>query len=365
MNRNLERVKKLAEKLSPEHRADLFEQLAELPDSPVKLLPRPLPPPTLDEKNALKEINLRYEIRREKGEIVYSFEGREIFRLQFNADNYVDVLFEKFKTKEPFLRVSEKQRTRIYAAVKDILRQEGMSVTDKQLRRIEKQALLQFCLENLKASLVQAAKHMDENLPQVVALIFPKVSQANLLGGANRLREMLHLSNQRIPESDIRKALQGSEWDYLKRIVGITAPKRGGPRNIKHVWTNAELDCLARTYESLKPVWIEAKQIARAAQRSRISSRSKNWRDEVLRAFPDLPVQLVDRFEHLRADDAKPSDIAIVHAKIKCGVGETYSARQLRAKIRKRNLKAKADSSRTSPQTRKVKPKKMNLRKLR
>jgi hypothetical protein len=352
-------VTQLAKQLSPQDRADLFEQLAELPDSPVKLLPRreQLPQPTVDQTKALQDIQLHYEVRNEQGKIIYSFEGREVFRLEFNAENYADVFFEKFKTKEAFLKLSDEQRKRVYQAVRDVLKEEGMTVTDRRLRSIESQALHELGLKILKDNLLATAKRMGENLPQVAAMIFPKVTQASLFAGANQLRDTLQVPEQKLSETEIRNALQGPEWQYLKRIIGITPPVRGGARNIKHAWSDAELDCLARTYQELAPMWLEAKQIARAAQKSRVGSRSKSWRDEVLRAFPDLPADLLDRFEHLRADDAKPSDIAIVHAKIKCGVTEAYSARELRDKIKSRNLKPKSRTSTKSHKTRKFKTK--------
>src|SRR5438552_4095553 len=49
-----------------------------------------------------------------------------------------------------------------------------------------------------------------------------------------------------------------------------------------------------KTYQELGPVWADAKRIAKEAKRSRVLSRNKNWRSEVLRAYPDLPITLFD-----------------------------------------------------------------------
>lgn len=144
---------------------------------------------------------------------------------------------------------------------------------------------------------------------------------------------------------------------FIKALPNVLLERgRGGAYNVKHDWTRQELDCLAKNYQELQPVWREAKRIARAARKSPEVSRRNNWRVEVLRAYPDLPSELLDRYEHLRADDAKPSDIALIHAKIRCGVVETYTARELSDKIRENaEAQKKFRSSSKSTKTAKIK----------
>lgn len=167
------------------------------------------------------------------------------------------------------------------------------------------------------------------------------VSSDEFLHGKTDMRDEIGQAVARASEQKLTRLR-----DHFKALPNIVALRgRGGAYNVKHDWTSSELDCLAKNYDELRPVWLDAKQIARAAQRSKVSSRSKDWRVEVLRAYPDLPADLLDRFSHLRADDAKPSDIAIIHAKIKCGVKETYSARELRDKIKSRNLNTELRTS--------------------
>jgi hypothetical protein len=103
--------------------------------------------------------------------------------------------------------------------------------------------------------------------------------------------------------------------DWLGRLPSIiTEVGRGGARNVKHVWTDKERACLAAKYAELQPIWIEAKRIARHAQESPEAKRQQEWRKEVLAVYDDLPIDLLERFVALRADDAKPSDIAVIHA---------------------------------------------------
>lgn len=144
---------------------------------------------------------------------------------------------------------------------------------------------------------------------------------------------------------------------YLKLMPNIlTERKRGGSR-AKHRWTDSQYADLAKKYEELKEVWSDAKRIAKDAQRARSSKRSQQWRAEVLRAYPELPRDLLERFAHLRADDAKPSDIAILHAQRECGVTNPYSARDLRAKLRAWKLKSGQSGSAEIPKTRSLKSK--------
>ena len=118
----------------------------------------------------------------------------------------------------------------------------------------------------------------------------------------------------------------------LEKQLKQQKDRRGGS-DPKHYWTDEQRDCLTRLYTQLKPVWIEAKRIAVNAQRSKDRQQKRDWRLEVLRAYPKIPKDLLERFAHPRADDAKPSDIAIIQAKMECGVSYDYSSRQLRKEL--------------------------------
>lgn len=129
---------------------------------------------------------------------------------------------------------------------------------------------------------------------------------------------------------------------------------RGGS-GAKHDWTDEELNLLANKYEDYKPIWLEAKRIAKSAQNSRERSRRIGWREEVLRAYPYLPIELLNRLSSPRSEKAKPSDIAILHAKQETGVIPAYSTRELRKKIRMWKLNTKERQSSPSLKARKLK----------
>jgi hypothetical protein len=127
--------------------------------------------------------------------------------------------------------------------------------------------------------------------------------------------------------------------EYVKLMPNILAERKRGGSRAKHNWTDTQFADLAGKYDELKVIWLDAKRIAKDAQRARSPKRNQQWREEVLRAYPELPPDLLDRFAHLRADDAKPSDIALLHAQRECGVTAPYTARELRDKIRSWKLK--------------------------
>jgi hypothetical protein len=113
----------------------------------------------------------------------------------------------------------------------------------------------------------------------------------------------------------MKDAIFQKDWELLKPVIGIST---GGPRNVKHVWTDNDRECLASRYAELQPIWIEAKKMAKAAQESREERRKREWKKAVLAVYESLPADLLERFANLRHDDAKPSDIAILHAARLC-----------------------------------------------
>lgn len=336
---NLEQVKKLAEQLTPEDRLQVFQHLAELPDSLIKPLPRPKEMPSLseEEQKKIQQLNLSWECRKEDDQVVFYLEGIEVFRASFNAENYAAVFFEKLKSDEVFLRVSDEQRARYYEAVREIVAKEDLTPSDDELREIEPKALLLLGQKLLKDSLLHGANQIGNNLPRVVATILNKITHAGVLVGGNQLRDVLEIPEQKLSVTQIKDALFSRDWEYLKPILGVAPP--GGARNVKHAWTDEDRVCLATKYEELQPIWIEAKRIAKDAQKSKERTRKKEWREEVLRAYPHLPTDLLERFSNPRADDAKPADIAVIHAKRECGITDKYSPRHLRDQIRAWKLK--------------------------
>jgi hypothetical protein len=145
--------------------------------------------------------------------------------------------------------------------------------------------------------------------------------------------------------------------EYVKLMPNILAERKRGGSRAKHHWTHTQLAGLARKYDELKVIWLDAKRIAKDARRARSPKRNQQLREEVLRAYPDLPQDLLERFAHLRADDAKPSDIALLHAQRESGVTDPYTPRELRKKIRAWRLKEQQSVSAKTAKTRNIKAK--------
>lgn len=125
-------------------------------------------------------------------------------------------------------------------------------------------------------------------------------------------------------------------WSALACPAHIAAFRHDSRRRTKrkHVWTDDERKCLTEHYERLQPIWIEAKSIAKDAQKSRETTRKKEWRKAVLSVYPDLPGDLLERYATLRAEDAAPSKIAIIHAARLCVPQADLSPQRLKAQIK-------------------------------
>jgi hypothetical protein len=345
---DLEQAKKLAEQLTPEDRAHLFEHLTELPDSLTKRIEFP-PSKPLPAKLDGPQYTLQGGFEREGGTLIYSLDGVEVFRSTFDADSYANVFFEKLKSDDKFLDtwLSDEQRQRIHGIVlevrggEEVIGEDGKPLNDEQLKELYSKILREFARREIKGSLEQAARRMSDNFPHAIAEIFKKLTQATHFAGANILRERLGVPEQKYSAQEIRTVLFQQEresWERYKRIVGATS---GGAHNVKHKWTPDQRSCLAHTYAKLLPIWTEAKRIARQAQKAREPTRSQEWRKEVLRAYPDLPGDLLETFVTLRGG-AKPSDNAAIHAGRECGIPVEYSPRQLRDVIKAWKLKTKS-----------------------
>jgi hypothetical protein len=348
----LERIKKLASQLPPEQRLELFSYLAAFPDSGLIYHP-PVPentstvlPSDHTQDVLLMNVQLGWNTSKD-GTHTYSYNGREVMGIKFNPENYAESAFQQLQDKALQLTLSEEGRARLHSSIEEHAKRSDLTLTDSQFQNLEQEVLQHYAHQLLRDSIVSLANNIETHLNDAAMAILAKILQISGGSVANLLRDSLGVPHTKLKASDIKNLAYKAEFDRLKIITGLRSTQ-GGPRNVKHDWTPDELDCLVKNYQELQPIWREAKQIARAAQKSQEASRRQNWQAEVLRAYPDLPNDLLKRFNHVRADDAKPSDIALIHAKIKCGVVETYTPRELSDKIRSWNLKKK---NRNSPKS--------------
>jgi hypothetical protein len=205
-----------------------------------------------------QSLTLNFSCQVQNGDVIYFLEGVEIFRAIFHSENCTNVFFEKLKSNDSFLTLSHEQRRKIYAAVRQVLAEESVEVSEEQIKEYEGEALRQLALNLLKESIERSTKRVSENLPQAVAMVFEKIVHATFFAGANELRDILKVPEQKYSAKDIKDVLFQADWERIKLLSGVT---RGGARNIKHSWTDKERNCLVLNDERLKPIWTEAKRI--------------------------------------------------------------------------------------------------------
>jgi len=266
----LEQVKRFAEQLSPEERGQLWQHLAELPDSGIKTIPfPPLPKPQPERiSNATKGKNNKaqnrpdettFNIRCEIKDDIVTYYADEIgvFSTRFYPDNFANVFLSK--PSGSFLKVSPEQRELFYAAVRERLAKEGLKVSNQQLKKVEPAALRELELRLIKESVEHATKQVRENLPPIVKIIWDRVLKASFFSGANELRDKVRVPEQKYSAEKIWESLYQPEWELLKTIARVA---RGGlrKRKSKFSWSKSRAIEFYRTVQSLpliskKPLW--------------------------------------------------------------------------------------------------------------
>jgi hypothetical protein len=345
----LEQVKEFAAQFPPEERLEVCRFLADLPDSgisyqqdpPAELLPAPVQVPlsieNMKKALGLLELKTEYDCVTKDGQVIYSLEGREVFRGTFNADNYVEISFEKLRANALTLTVKDEARAMLRKSLREFLTMKDVEPTEELMDRVESEALQAYAKKILKQSIVTVARQIANNIDKAVPLVFAKIVSTSSFSVANQLRDDLLIPDTKLSPAEIRDVVYGSEWEHFKAMTGITS-SWGGARNVKHEWTDSDRECLARKYEELQPAWTDAKVIAKEALKSRIRNRKVEWRKEVLRTYPNLPTDLLDSFGTPRGG-TKPSDNAIIHASRECHITPGISARRLKAVVTEWNVK--------------------------
>jgi hypothetical protein len=345
----LEQVKEFAAQFSPDERLEICQFLADLPDSgmsyqstpPAELISAPMPVPlSIENKKkalGLLELQTAWDCVMENGEIVYSLEGREVFRGRFSADNYVELTFEKIKATALIITVSGDARAKLREGLRKFLMEGSVNVTEQLMNEVETEAMQAYSQKILKQSIATVAGQIANSLDKVVPLVFAKIVGASSFAVANQVRDDISMPETKLSPAEIRDVVYGAEWEHYKAITGITS-SQGGAHNVKHAWKDSDRECLARKYEELQPAWQDAKVIAKEALKSRIRNRKIEWRKEVLRTYPNLPIDLLDSFGTPRGG-TKPSDNAIIHASRECRITPGISARRLKAVVTEWNAK--------------------------
>lgn len=254
---NLEQVKKLVEQLQPEDRTKLWDHIAKLPDSGINI--RVLPSASkfvqkikLDEKSGrFRPVTFQWGCKNNDGEVIFTLDEVEIFRTLFNAENCANVLFEKIKPDESFLKIGPKQLKDIFAKVRAMVTEQEAKVSDAQLSKLVQSPFLKEVSNRLvKQSLESATKRASDNLPAVVAVVLQKVVHAISFSASNILRERLELPETKYSAKEVIDAVFRPDMELVKILAGVT---QGGKRKrkSKFVWDAEKTLKFYQTVEAL------------------------------------------------------------------------------------------------------------------
>lgn len=331
---NIEKIKKLVEQLSSEERLELFHFISELPDSGIHTGNLTQPPYEIKENEQTEEdleitddfviIYTLPEVRPTGVAVI--LKGKTVFQVFYYPENYYE---GRLKIKRSYQNAPPTEE--LMNRIRSIITKHGGQVKDEDIVKASIEATKQI----FEAETIRISNEISDRLPDMVSLLVNAVIKIIEISIHNSFSESTGQFDKVKKLEDIEKILE-PYWRHIKdKHLGIT---QGGARNFKHIWTPEDLVCLKTNFDRLKPIWTEAKRIAVQAQKSKESTRSHRWREEVKRAYPELPDDLIERFATPRSDEAKPSDIALINAARLC-LPVTYTTRRLRSELKKLNFK--------------------------
>jgi len=327
-------IKKRIESLKPNERLELFHFISDLPDSGIQtgnLVEPPFDVPLPEEKLKNSETTDEFVMvftppNIDPSGVAVVFKGKTILQVFFHPNNYHQGRL-KMKRSWQYAEPTAAMMDRI----RSVIAKAGGQITDQQIREASTDSMKQI----FETMSIRMTNEMAQRLPDMVVLLMTAAEKIIEISVLNGFSESTGQFDKVRKLDQIVKELEPF-WQRIKEThLQVT---QGGARNIKHLWTVEEEVCLKTNYDQLKPIWIQAKKIATEALRSNESKRQREWRSAVLGTYPDLPIDLLNRFEYLRSDDAKPSDIALEHAARKC-IPIKLSNRRLRNVIKKFTFK--------------------------
>jgi hypothetical protein len=319
----LKQVIKLASQLSPEDRQELFLFIARRPDSAIKTSVQVPFTPSPDEKRKFDEAAKtdRYHVlASDSGATVFQ-RGRLIFKVVFYPKNFLRSRMEihSWKDSQDTDWVhSEVRRALDLMDRTDVTKAELEDRTRKTMREVfEKQA-------------IELAGDISRMLPTFALIL----SEAGIIiadfGNRNRLASVRGHRKHSLEEAI--KLLE-PEWRQIKAFLSL---EPGGRINVRHIWTKTDYLCLHKNHERLKPIWREAKRIAREARKSKEVTRQQRWKEQIAEVYKaeNLPDDLIDHAAP--PNEWKPSDIALVHAGRLCvpNASPAYSLKRLKEKLK-------------------------------
>jgi hypothetical protein len=254
----LEQVKRLAERLSPEDRLQLFYHLAEQPDSGIQPAEVYSPPDEVQAwyAEALKESESRenFSALYDERNVIVLLKGRVIFELLFYPENlndaYPKVLYGQYT---PLPEATVNQARAYYA-------ERGEEIPEEEFIKAGEHVLM----EHLKAQTFRISHELSARLPQLTSLFIDAAIKIIQIDIGNSLREG---GNPTL--SEIEKIFK-PHWQTIKEDqLGVT---RGGkrPRKSKFTWDAAKATEFYKTVEALPrhgadklPMWEYAREVLR------------------------------------------------------------------------------------------------------
>jgi hypothetical protein len=205
----------------------------------------------------MTQTEFRVEYQFQQGEVRVLLEGIEVMRVLFDSASYGNALFSKLKESDSFISVSEEEQHQ----ARERLAKKGVRTSDKRFKNAMKRVTRELELKIVRDSIEPAVKNADENLLNVVRLIWENlVIQATAFAGANALRDKLNAQEQRYSAKDIKKGLLDPVYDLIKPLAGI---KHGGERERKQsafTWDKDKAREFFKTVQALpqiskEPLW--------------------------------------------------------------------------------------------------------------
>jgi hypothetical protein len=272
------------------------------------------------------------------GSVVIHMGDNEVFRGMFQPFNYVEAAIEKWQSEGRFQELKTKVRRELERKGRDEFARQNRPVDNEFAERTNSFAD-KWSLATIRRVTEEAAQRMNDNLGPAMGMVLRKVIEAGMFSGANQLQALFDEPSGKLTAAKIKQRVFKWDWERLKPILGIS---HGGAGERESLWTDSVCECISTNHERLKPIWREAKKVAKSAKASREPKRREAWAAAVLGTYPDLPPDLVDRLSAPRSEDAKPADIALLHAARQCYVSS--STKTLRKQIRlwkaRRNIKS-------------------------
>lgn len=195
-------------------------------------------------------------------------EDIEVMVVAFSSENYANALFARLKLSDSFIAQSEERRQK--AKERAEAKGDKVILSDEDIKKIEAQILRKAELELIEKSITPAAKLADEHLLNVVRMIFEGLFiQATAFAGANEMRDLLQLQDQKYSAKDIKKSLFDPTWEMIKPLAGVT---HGGKRTRKEsefTWNKDKAREFYKAVQALpriskKPIWEYAEEQLRA-----------------------------------------------------------------------------------------------------